>query len=83
MQPLVTANPETTIATLDRLRSASCVLSTLDEFESWNREIQSAIEAAQSTDDATLESLVQLKHDVYPKWVRSRWSDESQEVAVG
>ena len=69
--------------TLERLQSRSRELSTLKEFESWNREIQTAIEAAQSTDDATLESLVQLKHDVYPKWVRSRWSDESQEVAVG
>ena len=70
-------------ATLERLQSASCELASMKDVESWNREIQSAIEAAQSTDDATLESLVQLKHDVYPKWVRSRWSDESQEVAVG
>ncbi|MCH8820480.1 MAG: hypothetical protein IIB03_09215 [Acidobacteria bacterium] len=78
-----TTSEQTPFPTLERLRSRSRELSTLKEFESWNREIQSAIEAAQSTDDATLESLVQLKHDVYPKWVRSRWSDESQEVAVG
>ena len=78
-----TSEQSALLDTLERLRSRARELSTLKEFESWNREIQTAIEAAQSTDDATLESLVQLKHDVYPKWVRSRWSDESQEVAVG
>jgi len=52
----------------------------MEEFEDWNREIQSTIEVAERTDDPTLTSLVQLKTDVYSRWVKPVWRNESQEA---
>ena len=80
MQPPVTANSETTSVTLERLQSRSEKLSSMEEFEDWNREIQSTIEVAERTDDPTLTSLVQLKTDVYSRWVKPVWRNESQEA---
>ena len=61
------------MATLERLRSKSDEISSLEELEDWNVEAKVAIEAAEYADDPALASLVQLKESVFRKWGNPKW----------
>ena len=73
MQSPATVDPETTLATLERLRSESDEISNLKELEDWNNEARVAIEAFERAEDPSLESLVQLKESVFRKWGNPKW----------